>query len=92
MNEHTQAHKYCSEEGISSGAFSHLPNCSLIKIYRLVQEKNNAASVCGPVMPCGAQTGLQFHYCFLKKLSLRLTDFLGRPNQVKLSLMFSLKC
>lgn len=91
MSEHTQAHKYCGEEGISSDAFSHFPNRSLVKIYRLVQEGNNAASVCGPVTPYGAQTGLRFHYCFLKKLSLRLTDFLGRPNQVKLSLMFSLK-
>lgn len=72
MSEHTQANKYYREEGISSDAFSHLPGSSLNTIYRLVQEGNNAASVCGPVMPCGAQTGLQFHYCFLKKLSLRI--------------------
>lgn len=40
----------------------------------------------------GGTENLQFHYRFLKKLSPRLTDFLGRPNQVQLSLMFSLKC
>lgn len=64
MSEHTQAHKFCRDEGISSDAFSHLPKCSLTKIYRLVQERESVVGVCGPVMPCGAQTDLQFHYCF----------------------------
>lgn len=91
MSVHTLAHKYCKDEGISLDVSSHLPNWSLVKIYGLVQDRNIAAGVCGPVTPRGAQTGLQFHYCFLKKLSVRLTDFLGRPDRVKPSLMFSLK-
>ena len=45
----------------------------------------------GQSRPVGHR-GLQFHYCFLRKLSVRLADVLGRPNQVKPSLMFSLKC
>lgn len=60
MSEHTQAHKYCREKGISSDAFFHLPNCSLIKKYRLLHERKSLASVCGPVMPRRAQRGLNF--------------------------------
>lgn len=84
MSEHTQAHKYCREEGISSDASSHLPKCSLTKIYKLVQERDRAVGVCGPVMPCGAQTGLQFHYCFLKNLSLRIRlSREAKPSEAK---------
>lgn len=53
MSEHTQAHEYCRGDGISPDAFSHLPNCSLIRIYGLFQENHCAARVCGPGLPRG---------------------------------------
>lgn len=53
MSEHTQAHEYCRGDGISPDAFSHLPNCSLIRIYGFFQESHCAARVCGPGLPQG---------------------------------------
>lgn len=53
MSEHAQVHKYCRGEGISPDAFSHLPNCSLIRVYGFFQESHCAASVCGPGLPWG---------------------------------------
>lgn len=92
MSEHTSAHNTAEMKVLLQMPSLIYQSVVLAKSIRLVQERNNTASVCGLVMPCGPQTGLQCHFCFLNKLSLRLTGFLGRPNQVKLSLMFSLKC
>ena len=53
MSEHTQAHGCCRGEGISPDAFSHSPNCSLIRICGLFQESHCAASVRSPGFPRG---------------------------------------